>query len=57
MSEKFDHGKGIDAYYEGKRQDMLREHEKLTKMIADGASRQEIEKQRERMYDAGNTGD
>lgn len=57
MSEKVDHGKGIDAYYERKRQDMLREHEKLTKMIDDGASPQEIEKQRERVNDAGYTGD
>ena len=57
MSEPVDHGKGIDAYYERKRQDMKREHEKLTKMIADGASSQEIQKQRDRMYDAGNTGD
>jgi hypothetical protein len=57
MREPVDHGKGIDAYYEGKRQDMKREHEKLTKMIADGASPQEIEKQRERVLDAGYTGD
>lgn len=57
MTEPVDHGKGIDAYYEGKRQAMLREHAKLTQMIKDGASAREIEKQRDRVNDAGYTGD
>lgn len=61
MSEKdeepFDHGKAIDAYYEGKRQDMKRESEILARMIAEGASKKDIQKQSDRVIDAGYTGD
>ena len=55
--EPVDHGKGIDAYYERKRQDLKVENEKMVKMIADGASREEIQKQIDRVLSAGYTGD
>jgi hypothetical protein len=57
QKQPFDHGKAIDAFYERKRQDMKRESEKLAKMIADGASTEEIQKQSDRVVSAGYTGD
>jgi hypothetical protein len=52
-----DHGKGIDEYYRKKREDSKREHEKLSKMIAEGRPRAEIIKQEEIALRAGDTGD
>ena len=57
MSEKVDHDKGIDEYYRRKQEASRREHEKLSKMIAEGKPRAEIIKQEEIMLRAGDTGD